>query len=363
MIRHTNSRKYQWLLVATVILLGANFANAQYVPPAAYAAPALLNSPNPADLKIWPVKGNIFMIIGAGANVVASVGLDGVVLVDTGTAANGDKVLAAVKRIQDFVLTVPKPFGYASETRSFITQNSIAPAKPVRYIINTSIDADHTGGNEKISMAGDTISGGNVGGYAPEGSAILSHENVLTRMSDPSLPTPTPFRALPTDTYYTEQYKLSSFFNGEGVLLISAPKAHTDGDTMVYFRGSDVLAVGDVFNQDTYPVIDEAKGGTIQGVLDALNHILDIAIPEFRTEGGTMIVPGHGRLSDSADVGYYRDMVTIIRDRIQNMKDKGMTLAQIQASRPTMDYDPRFGTSQTWTPAMFVEAIYNTLGK
>jgi glyoxylase-like metal-dependent hydrolase (beta-lactamase superfamily II) len=157
--------------------------------------------------------------------------------------------------------------------------------------------------------------------------------------------------------------KLSSFFNGEGVLLISAPAAHTDTDSLVYFRGSDVLVVGDVFNQESYPVIDEAKGGTIQGVLNALNHILDVAIPEFRTEGGTMIVPGHGRLSDSADVGYYRDMVTIIRDRIKNMKDKGMTLAQIKASKPTMDYDPRFGVSPAWTPDMFVEAVYNTLGK
>jgi glyoxylase-like metal-dependent hydrolase (beta-lactamase superfamily II) len=302
------------------------------------------------------------MIIGAGANIAASVGMDGVILVDTGTAANGDKVLAAVKRIQDYVLTVPRPLGYASETRSFITQNSIPPAKPIRYVINTSVDPDHTGGNEKISMSGDTISGGNVGGYAPEGSAILSHENVLTRMSDPALPTPTPFRALPTDTYYLEQMKLSSFFNGEGVVLIAAPKAHTDGDTLVYFRGSDVLAVGDVFNQDMYPVIDVAKGGTIQGILDALNHILDIAVPEFRTEGGTMIIPGHGRLSDSADVGYYRDMVTIIRDRVQNMKSKGMTLEQVKASKPTLDYDPRFGTSQAWTPDMFVEAIYNTLG-
>jgi glyoxylase-like metal-dependent hydrolase (beta-lactamase superfamily II) len=173
---------------------------------------------------------------------------------------------------------------------------------------------------------------------------------------------PVPDAALPTDVYHLKQYKLSNFFNGEGVLLLSAPKAKTDGDTFVYFRGSDVIAAGDVFSNDRYPMIDIENGGSIQGVLDALNHILDLSIPEFRTEGGTMIIPGHGRVSDSADVGYYRDMVTIIRDRIKRMVDKGMTLQQVKTSEPTLDYDPRFGTTTgPWTTDRFVEAVYRSL--
>jgi glyoxylase-like metal-dependent hydrolase (beta-lactamase superfamily II) len=156
--------------------------------------------------------------------------------------------------------------------------------------------------------------------------------------------------------------KFSNFVNGEGIVMYHAPHATTDGDLIVNFRGSDVIVTGDLFRQDTYPVIDVEKGGTIQGVLDALNHILDLSVPEFREEGGTMIIPGHGRLSDSADVGYYRDMCTVIRDRIQDMVNRGMTLQQVKAAKPTMDYDLRFGaTTGSWTTDMFVEAVFKTL--
>jgi glyoxylase-like metal-dependent hydrolase (beta-lactamase superfamily II) len=144
--------------------------------------------------------------------------------------------------------------------------------------------------------------------------------------------------------------------------MIHRPAAHTDGDTMVYFRGSDVLSTGDLFVPNSYPVIDLARGGSIQGVIDALNEILDIAIPEFRLEGGTMIIPGHGRLCDVADVAYYRDMVTIIRDRIQDMIRKGMTVEQVKAAKPTIEYDGVYGsTSGFWTTDMFVEAVYKSL--
>jgi glyoxylase-like metal-dependent hydrolase (beta-lactamase superfamily II) len=125
-----------------------------------------------------------------------------------------------------------------------------------------------------------------------------------------------------------------------------------------------VIATGDVFMTTTYPIIETAHGGTINGVINALNRILDIAFPDFRSEGGTLIIPGHGRLCDTADVGYYRDMLTIIRDRVGEMINQGMTLDQVKAAKPTRDYDGRFGaTSGPWTTDMFVEAVYNTLGQ
>jgi cyclase len=129
---------------------------------------------------------------------------------------------------------------------------------------------------------------------------------------------------------------------------------------MVWFRGSDVISTGDVFSTETYPLIELDKGGSINGVIEALNDILDLAFPEFRTEGGTMIVPGHGRISDSADVAYYRDMVTIIRDRVQDMIKKGTTLDQVKAAKPTLDYDTRYDNS-VWTKDMFVAAVYQSL--
>jgi glyoxylase-like metal-dependent hydrolase (beta-lactamase superfamily II) len=215
----------------------------------------------------------------------------------------------------------------------------------------------------KIAAAGRTITGGNVAGDirdAAEGALIYAHENVGVRMNETSPPAPA--EAVPTDTYYTEFYKLSHYFNGEGVRLIHQPSAHTDGDTIVQFHGSDVIATGDVFSTTTYPIIDVQNGGSIQGIIGALNFILDVAFAEFRTEGGTLIVPGHGRICDSADVAYYRDMVTIIRDRIQDMKMKGMTVEQVKAAKPTLDYDARYGaTAGFWTTDQFVEAVYRTL--
>jgi glyoxylase-like metal-dependent hydrolase (beta-lactamase superfamily II) len=140
------------------------------------------------------------------------------------------------------------------------------------------------------------------------------------------------------------------------------PAAHTDGDSVVYFRHHDVLAAGDVFSTMAYPEIDVERGGSINGVVDALNRLLDVAFPDFRLEGGTLVIPGHGRICDSADVAYYRDMVTIVRDRVQDMVKKGMTLEQVKAAKPTRDYDPRYGaTTGAWTTDMFVEAAYKSL--
>src|SRR5262249_34931844 len=154
----------------------------------------------------------------------------------------------------------------------------------------------------------------------------LAHENVLKRISAPAAAVP--FRAWPTDTYFTAEKDL--FFNGEAIQMLHQPAAHTDGDSIIFFRRSDVIAAGDLFTPGNYPVVDLQRGGNIQGLIAGLNRIIQIAIPAEKQEGGTMIVPGHGRLCDQADVVEYRDMATIIRDRVQDMIKKGMTLEQVK---------------------------------
>jgi len=279
------------------------------------------------------VQGNVYMLVGAGGNIAIQIGDDGVLLVDTGTTANVEKVVAAVRALTN---------------------------KPIRYIINTSADPDHVGGNDAIGKLGSTIAGGNVGAGAGVGAGIIAHENVLTRMSAPTgKASPYPTTAWPTDTYVSKQKEL--YFNGESIQTIYKP-GHTDGDSIVYFRKSDVIVAGELFNMATFPVIDPSRGGSIKGVLAGLNDMLDIAIPKAMQEGGTYIIPGHGRLTDEADLLEYRDMVTIVRDRVLDGVKRGQTLDQVKAGKPTLDYDARWGTtSGPWTTDMFLDAVYKDL--
>ena len=327
-----------------------------------WAASLAAQSPS---IEAIPVRGHIFLIGGAGSNITVSAGADGVFVVDSGTAANADKVLAAIKALQARLqLALPAAPRAGAETATATNlepfYRTLAPPKPIRYIANTSALAEHTGGNEKIALAGKTFTGGNVTGeIGGEGdsAAILSHENVLARLGDAKAPA----KGLPTDTYFGRTLKLAYFFNGEGVELLSVPSAVTDGDSVVHFRGSDIISTGAIFDFTRFPLIDTAKGGSIQGLLAGLNRMVEMAVPEFRSEGGTLFIPAHGRVGDIADITYYRDMVTIIRDRIQDLMKKGRTLAEIKAAKPTEDWNGRLGQDKSWTPDMFVEAIYKGL--
>jgi cyclase len=294
-----------------------------------------------AEIHVLKVRQNVFMLSGAGGNITVLTFPQGVLLVDTGLPQMTDKVLAAIRQLSD---------------------------KPIAHIINTHVHPDHTGGNDRLAQTGrrlprDSIVGDSSG--APQGPMIVAHENVASRMSAPTgNQAPAPFGALPNETYHKDTMKLSAHFHGgEAIELFHEAAAHTDGDSVVYFRHADVIMTGDIFTTTAYPVIDVERGGGVNGIVDGLNHIIDLAFADFRSEGGTMIVPGHGRLCDMADVAYYRDMVIIIRDRVQNMMTRGMTLEQVKAARPTRDYDPRYGsTAGSWTTDMFVEAVFKTLG-
>jgi glyoxylase-like metal-dependent hydrolase (beta-lactamase superfamily II) len=297
------------------------------------APPAAAAAASDAKVTVVHVQGNIYMLAGGGgSNVTVQIGDEGLVVVDASVPAMSAKLIAAMKTLSD---------------------------KRIRYLLDTSADLDHVGGNQAISHYGVQFGGG----YTKDEdfSLIFAHENVANAMSAPTgQHAELSSEAWPTDTYFQDSMEL--YMNGEAIQMLYQPAAHSDGDSIVYFRGSDVIATGDVYVTTGYPVIDIEHGGSINGIIDALNRIIDITIPKLNQEDGTLVVPGHGRVSDEYDVVVFRDLVTVIRDRVQNMISKGMTLAQVQAAKPTSDYDGRWGAATgNWTTEKFVEAVYKSL--
>ncbi|HXH25584.1 MAG TPA: hypothetical protein VNI78_10065 [Vicinamibacterales bacterium] len=343
------------------------------------AARIAAQSPRDGQVHVLPVQGNVYMLVVDGTNVTASVGRDGLAIVNTGGSHMADKLIATLKELAASTVSPPRTntcFGancpgmpsWSSPYFNTIIA-SPRPPQPVRYIINTSAAPEHVGGNEKLAAFASYRRAGGAAGFGGaarelgQNATIIAHEAVLGRMSAPDEQTPAaPEAAWPSETYFDEFHKLSEYVNGEPVIVYHAPAANTDGDSYVFFRHSEVIAAGNLFSTISYPIIDVEKGGTIQGVIDGLNRILDLAVAEYRSQGGTWIVPGRGRLSDTADVASYRNMLVMIRDRVRDLKRKGMTLEQVKAARPTLDFDGRYGsTTGPWTTEMFIEAVYKTL--
>ncbi len=283
----------------------------------------------PAEIEVTKIQGNVYLLVGDGANILVQTGEQGVLLVDTGRAELSARMIEAVGKLSKL---------------------------PIRWILNTGPETDHVGGNAAVA---------NINGSsrhielvntpfstAVQNVEIVASQAVLDRMGAPAGKQPAfPSEAWPTETFTGNKDEV--FFNGEAIEMYHAPAARTDGDSLVFFRRSDVIATGDLFDTDRYPTIDLSRGGGLQGVIDGLNKVIDLAIPAYSEEGGTMVVPGHGRICDEIDVVEYRDMLTIIRDRMLAMIRKGMTLEQIKAARPTMDYDPLYGAgSGAWTTDM-----------
>jgi glyoxylase-like metal-dependent hydrolase (beta-lactamase superfamily II) len=280
------------------------------------------------------VSGNVYMLIGAGSNITVQVGKQFIIVVDTGLPQYADEVLAAIRKISPL---------------------------PIMFVVNTNSDPNNTGGNQTIARAG----------IAPPNATMSQAREIEKDASRVHLPGPAPLMAtlnaldsianpagkMGAITFGKEGFKL---FNGEPVIFYALPPAHTDGDSIVHFRTSDVVSAGNIFSTEAYPVIDSTRGGTIQGTIDALNLLLDLLVPEIREEGGTQVIPNHGRLCDRNDVVVYRDTVTIIRDRVQDLVKQGKTLEQVIAAKPSMDYDGIYGAE---SGRQFIEAIYRDLTK
>ncbi len=338
--------KLAGLAVAAAVLLGLHpepLTAADMTVAAAAGAPPAADAGSDGAIHPWHVAGNVWLMAGepGASNVVVQVGDEGVFVVDTGVAAMADKLAAAIKRL-------------AAE--------KAGDQKEIRWVVDTDGLPDHVGGNEIVRKSGSYIGGANFevdnAGLTP-GAFVVANLNVMSQMVADGVSK----EVWPSETHIEDLYSWD--FNGEAVSLVHPHSANTDGNTEVLFRSSDVLATGDVFDMVHYPVIDVAHGGTIDGELAALNDDIDLAVAGFHNgpqEGGTMIIPGHGRVCDQADLVEYTIIITTVRNRVMYYKNQGKTLEQVLALKPSWDFDARWGAaSGPWTTKQFIEAIYKTL--
>jgi cyclase len=321
----------RWTVAAALVLVAGS------------VVPSRAAEPESGGIDVVQVRPNFYMIAGAGGNIGVQIGSDGVVLVNAGTEAASSQVLTALRKLTPL---------------------------PIRYVINTNAEADFVGGNAKLAKAGRTIFTNVLGNPALTeamtnggAAAVLAHDSILQRMSAPTgKAAPFPDDALPTEAFYSKRYTLR--MNDEGIEVLYQPAAHSNADSFVFFRGSDVVVAGDVLDKTRFPVIDIANGGSIQGEVDALNKLIELAIPPtpFIYKGvGTYVIPGHGRLCEQMEIVDYRDMVVVVRDVVADMMKQGMTLDQIKAASPAKPYETQYGREPGSTNA-FVEAIYKSLG-
>lgn len=300
------------------------------------------------DIHPWHVKGKVWLMAGQPdeSNVVALVGDEGILVVDTGAKSMAPKLLEKISQL---------------------AEQQGGAQQAVRLIVNTNGLADHIGGNETIREGGRRIIAGEeaaaANAFSGGGAAIWAHQNVLSRLvvetaaGGPTAPSEAQW---PSDAVDQDVYGM--VFTNEAVQMHHMRKSTTDGQLMVLFRQSDVIAAGDVLNMTSYPLIDVARGGTIDGELIALNRLIDMIVPDDQVSGGTVVIPGHGRLTDLGDVARYTVMVTSIRNRVQFHKNQGKSLEQVLALNPSAEYDERWSAkSGPGSAREFLTAVYNTL--
>lgn len=260
------------------------------------------------EIAAHPVAGQVYYLEGRGGNIGLFVGDDGVFLVDDQYAPLTDRIVAAIRKISD---------------------------RPIRFLVNTHMHPDHTGGNEN---------------FGRKGTLIFGHDNVRHQMEIAGYAETPPLVTFGED--------MTFHINGETVYVFKAPDAHTNGDSFIHFKGSNVVHTGDIYRTTSYPYIDTANGGSFLGTIQALDLLVQIA------DAGTKIIPGHGQISNVAEVRAFRDMLLVIRDRIKESFDAGMTLEEAQAAGLTAEYDARWASeSRIGSPAAMIEAAYEDFAR
>lgn len=291
---HEKNQSMLFVLFSTVLIMGANHAFAQDF--------------SDVEIKIHPVAGQVYYLEGQGGNIGLFIGNDGVFLIDDQYAPLTEKIVAAIRTLSD---------------------------EPIRFLINTHMHPDHTGGNEN---------------FGKMGTLIFGHDNVRHQMQVAG------YKEAPPLVTYGED--MSFHINGETVYVFKTPDAHTNGDSYILFRGSNVVHTGDIYRTTSYPYVDTANGGSFLGTIKALDLLIEIS------DANTKIIPGHGVISNVAEVRAWRDMLLVIRDRVKSSIEAGKSLEETQGAGLTKEYDARWESGRRiGSAATLIEAAYNDLAR